>query len=135
VTRSIITWYAFTFEEQLRPSNGTGFDIEHIYAKERHNKEIKLSNQDKLEELGNKILLEKSINIRASDYRFSDKKRYYLGYTDANGKVHQKSIIAEYDYLTQKDDFQEEDLLERNKQIIDKFICYLESENLLLESA
>ena len=49
VTRSIITWYAFTFEEQLRPSNGTGFDIEHIYAKERHNKEIKLSNQDKLE--------------------------------------------------------------------------------------
>ena len=135
VTRSIITWYAFTFEEQLRPSNGTGFDTEHIYAKERHNKEIKLSNQDKLEELGNKILLEKSINIRASDYRFSDKKRYYLGYTDANGKVHQKSIIAEYDYLTQKDDFQEEDLLERNKQIIDKFICYLESENLLLESA
>ena len=135
VTRSIITWYAFTFEEQLRPSNGTGFDIEHIYAKERHNKEIKLSNQDKLEDLGNKILLEKSINIRASDYRFSDKKRYYLGYTDANGKVHQKSIIAEYDYLTQKDDFQEEDLLERNKQIIDKFICYLESENLLLESA
>lgn len=134
VTRSIITWYAFTFEEQLRPSNGTGFDIEHIYAKERHNKEKKLSNQDTLEELGNKILLEKSINIRASDYRFSDKKRYYLGYTDANGKVHQKSIIAEYDYLTQKDDFQEEDLLERNKQIIDKFICYLESENLLLES-
>ncbi|WP_423230552.1 hypothetical protein [Oxobacter pfennigii] len=45
-----------------------------MYAKERHNKGNKLRNPEKLEELGNKILLEKSINIRASDYRFEDKK-------------------------------------------------------------
>lgn len=132
VTRSILTWYAFSFEYQTRPSNGTGFDIEHIYAKERHKKENKLQNPDNLEELGNKILLEKSINIRASDFRFTDKKRYYLGYTDANGKVHNKSMIAEYADLTRKNDFLEKDIIERDKEIHTKFIEYLERENLLI---
>ena len=131
VTRSLITWYAFTFEEQKRPMDATGFDIEHIYAKERHNKENKLQNPDNLEELGNKILLEKSINIRAADYRFNDKKRYYIGYSDAKGKEYKKSIIAEYAYLTQKDDFLEEDIVERDKLIHEKFINYLKVEGLL----
>ena len=131
VTRSLITWYAFTFKEQERPKGTTGFDIEHIYARERHNKENKLKNPENLEELGNKILLEKAINIRASDYRFSDKKRYYSGYGDAKGKKHEASIIAEYAYLTQKDDFTEEDIMIRDKQIHEKFIEYLDTEGLL----
>jgi uncharacterized protein with ParB-like and HNH nuclease domain len=131
VTRSLITWYAFTFEEQKRPKNDDKFEIEHIYAIERHRKENKLKNPDNLEELGNKILLEKTINIRASDYRFNDKKRYYCGYTDAKGKKHDKSIIAEYDYLTQRDDFTEKDILERDRQINKKFIDYLYAEGLL----
>jgi hypothetical protein len=134
VTRSIITWYAFTFDGQKWPSfDDGGFDIEHIYAKERHNKENKLLNPDNLEELGNKILLEKSINIRASDYRFEDKKKYYNGYTDAKGKAHPASMIAEYRELTQKNDFTEDDILERDKRIHDRFIAYLEAEGLLKE--
>jgi hypothetical protein len=131
VTRSILTWYAFTFENQERPNISTGFDIEHIYGRERHNKENKLLNPDNLEDLGNKILLEKSINIRASDYRFSDKKRYYNGYTDSKGRVHSKSIIAEFDALIQKDDFTEDDILFRDKAIQEKFVSYLETEGLL----
>ena len=131
VTRSLLTWYAFTFNDQSRPSNGTGFDIEHIYAKERHKKENKLQHPDNLEELGNKILLEKTINIRASDYRFADKKRYYMGYIDANGKKHSKSIIAEFTYLTEKDDFIEEDIIVRDRNISERFVGYLERENLL----
>jgi hypothetical protein len=132
VTRSLITWYAFTFDGQERPpSDGDGFDIEHIYAKERHNKENKLLNPEHLEELGNKILLEKSINIRASDYKFQDKKRHYNGYTDAKGKVHPASMIAEYPLLTLKDDFSEADIMERDKRIHDRFIDYLETEGLL----
>ena len=84
VTRSLITWYAFTFEGQQRPPHErVSFDIEHIYAKERHNRENKLQDPEKIEELGNKILLEKTINIRASDYRFEDKKKYYYGLVDA----------------------------------------------------
>lgn len=134
VTRSIITWYAFTFLEQRRPSpDYGGFDIEHIYAKERHNKENKLLNPDNLEELGNKILLEKSINIRASDYKFQDKKRYYNGYSDAKGKDHPASMIAEYRELTKKDDFTEADIMKRDKLIHDRFIAYLDAEGLLKE--
>ncbi len=134
VTRSLITWYAFSFEGQKRPpSDSSGFDIEHIYAKERHNKENKLLNPEKIEELGNKILLEKSINIRASDYRFEDKKKYYNGYTDAKGKVHPASIIKEYRHLTQKEDFLEVDIDERDMQIHNKFVEYLRVEGLLKE--
>lgn len=134
VTRSLITWYAFTFEGQKLPSSdSSGFDIEHIYAKERHNKENKLQNPEKLEELGNKILLEKSINIRASDYRFEDKKKYYNGYIDAKGKVHPQSTIEEYRQLTQKEDFSEADIDERDKQIHNKFVEYLRIEGLLNE--
>ncbi len=131
VTRSLITWHAFTFERQARPQDDIGFDIEHIYAKERYNKENRLQNPDNLEELGNKILLEKSINIRASDYRFADKKRYYLGYTDAKGKEHGASIIDEYLYLTQQDDFTENDIMDRDKSIKNKFIEYLRAEDLI----
>lgn len=134
VTRSLITWYAFTFKEQKRPlSNISGFDIEHIYAKERHNKENKLENPNRLEELGNKILLEKSINIRASDYRFEDKKKYYKGYTNAQGKTLPGSMIAEYSQLIKKDDFAEADIIERNKKIHDKFIEFLGKEGLIKE--
>lgn len=131
LTRSLITWYAFTFEAQDRPQTDAKFEIEHIYAKERHNKENKLLKQESLEVLGNKILLEKFINIRASDYRFEDKKRYYLGYTDAKGKYHPPSQIAEYKQLTQKDDFNENDILERDKQIHKKFMQYLADEGLI----
>ena len=37
-----------------------------------------------VEILGNKVLLEKRLNIRASDYRFVDKVKYYKGFTTAN---------------------------------------------------
>lgn len=133
VTRSMLTWYAFTFEAQNRPSSAINFDIEHIYAKERHNKENKLKNPDKLEQLGNKILLEKTINIRASDFRFEDKKKYYSGFTDAKGKTFKGSIIAEYSKLIEKDDFIESDIDERDKKIHNKFVDYLKDENLLIE--
>lgn len=132
VTRSLITWYAYTFKEQKLPSpSSSGFDIEHIYAKERHNKEYKLLNSDKLEALGNKILLEKTINIRASDFRFEDKKKYYLGYENARGKKLSGSMIVEFQHLTQLKDFTENDICKRNKLIHDKFIKYLEDEHLL----
>lgn len=133
VTRSLITWYAYTFEGQRLSSVGSsGFDIEHIYAKERHNKENTLTKTEILEELGNKILLEKSINIRASDYRFEDKKKYYNGYTNAKGKVYHGSEIAEYKELTKLEDFTEIDILRRSQRIHDEFIEYLKKENLIL---
>ena len=77
--------------------------------------------------------IEKSINIRASDYKFQDKKRYYNGYIDAKGKIHPASMIAEYRDLTQKDDFTEDDIMERDRRIHERFITYLEAEKLLKE--
>lgn len=134
VTRSLITWFAFTFDNQVRPAtDNRGFDIEHIYAKERHNRENKLDDPKVLEELGNKILLEKNINIRSSDYRFEDKKKYYTGYIDAKGKNHEGSIIVEFADLVENEDFSEREILERDKRIHDKFVDFLESEDLLLD--
>lgn len=132
LTRSIITWYAFTYRGQRRPSSDkVGFDIEHIYARERHNRDNKLSDPENLEALGNKILLEKSINIRASDYRFGDKKKHYSGYEDSSGKVYPGSGIEEFKELLQKDDFFEDDIIIRDKRIKDRFIEYLRSEDLI----
>ena len=73
ITRSMITWWAFHFENQSLLSMETRFDIEHIYARNRQDKENGLSNPQNLEILGNKVLLEKKLNIRASDYRFEAK--------------------------------------------------------------
>jgi len=131
ITRSLITWYAFTFEDQELPPLNSRFQIEHIYASERHNRENMLINAGNLESLGNKILLERSINIRASDYRFEDKKKFYAGFVDARGKEHPCSMIEEYKTLIQQDDFSEKDILYRDKQIKDAFVEYLYKEDLI----
>ncbi|RRD70733.1 MULTISPECIES: DUF262 domain-containing protein [unclassified Desulfovibrio] len=132
VTRSMLTWYAFKSPEQKLPAPGReSFNIEHIYAKGRYKKENILTDQNILEKLGNKILLERSINIRASDYKFKDKKRYYCGYTDANKKIYHGSDIAEYGILVNMEDFTEHDIRERDKQIHNEFIKYLKDEGLL----
>ena len=76
ITRSMLTWWAFMNPEQKLLNTEIKFDIEHIFPKNRQNKLVNLKN---LESLGNKSLLEKKINIRASDYRFKDKTNYYKG--------------------------------------------------------
>ena len=65
------------------------------YARNRNEKEQSLSNPVKVESLGNKAVLEKRINIRASDYRFEDKKKYYNGYTNGQGKDKEGTIVKE----------------------------------------
>ena len=40
-------------------------------------------------------VLEKRLNIRASDYRFVDKVKYYKGFTTANGQEKNGSQIVE----------------------------------------
>ena len=82
ITKSMLVWWAMNMENQEIPSLSTPFEIEHIYARNRNDKENSLSKASSIELLGNKAILEKRINIRASDYRFEDKKKYYLGYTN-----------------------------------------------------
>ena len=78
---------------------------------------------------GNKALLEKRINIRASDYRFADKKKYYTG-DKRNGKNQHATCNVELIRIANThSDFTERDILERNEEIIDAFIAYLDAKN------
>ena len=129
VTKSMLTWWAFNDAEQGLLAPGTVLEIEHIYARKRSAIDP-LGNADNLEALGNKALLEQRINIRAADYRFCDKSKYYLGSTDGAGKA--GTGIAELRRLaTEKDDFAEADIKERTELIINAFVDYLGDNGLL----
>lgn len=130
-TRSMLVWWAFTDSEQQLLPQDTVLEVEHIYARKR-NEVSPLKNRASLEALGNKAMLEKSINIRAADYKFEDKRKYYKGFTDANGKSHAGTKIHELVQLVDAmDDFDESDIERRTDRIIETFIDYLGSLNLL----
>lgn len=128
ITRAILAWWTFQNDTQELPPLGMPLEIEHIYAKKRHELHP-LQNPKTLEFLGNKTLLEKRINIRAADYRFDDKKISYLG----DGKSKEATFNLELRELAEThNDFTEEDIIKRNEQIFDAFIEYLRGNNLLL---
>lgn len=133
VTKSYITWWAFTFDKQELLSLESSYDIEHIFPKARQQKEASLKDSNAIELLGNKSLLEKRINIRASDYRFTDKKKYYLGFSTPKGEKKGTKVI-ELIELSAKSDFSESEIQQRNDQILDKFIEYLKVNGLLADS-
>lgn len=133
ITKSMITWWAFQDDKQPLLSLETVFEIEHIYARNRQEKENSLQNSSNVESLGNKVLLEKRINIRASDYRFEDKRKYYEGFTNAKGQTKEGTEIVELLTLTtESTDFTEQDILNRYSSMMDCFASYLESNGLIV---
>ena len=132
ITKSMLTWWAYQDQEQILLSPEITLEIEHIYARNRQEKEHSLSNPRNVESLGNKALLEKRINIRASDYRFADKTKYYVGFENARKQKKEGTKIRELRVLADTaTDFTESDIVERNEKIFSEFINYLESNNLL----
>lgn len=132
ITKSMLTWWAINYANQDLPSLETTFDIEHIYARNRNEKEQSLSNPLKVESLGNKAVLEKRINIRASDYRFEDKKKYYNGYTNGQGKDKEGTIIKELiEMSASKSDFTETDIDARRTTMLESFYTFVESNGLM----
>ena len=132
ITKSMITWWAFQDDEQELLSLETIFEIEHIYAKKRQENEQSLKDLKNLEVLGNKALLEKKINIRASDYRIEDKRKYYKGFT--NGKKRKKEgtkIIELLHIANDKLDFTETDITTRNNNILNAFLSFLKENELI----
>ena len=91
-----------------------------------------LENIDNLESLGNKILLEESINIKASDYRFEDKKKIYSG-TQRRGKNQYPSQISEIGELIYLNEFTEKTIEQRSDKILEAFFDFLRIEDLLLD--
>ena len=133
ITKSMLAWWALNNEDQPVLSLETTFEIEHIFAKSRQDKENTLKNSKNLETLGNKSLLEKRINIRASDYRFEDKIKYYQGYTNSRNQYKKGTDITELITLSKtQTDFTEQDIESRNDNIVNSFIAYLKDNDLLL---
>lgn len=132
ITRSILTWWTFKDKKQPIYKLDEKLEIEHIYAKKRQENEKGLKEEWTLEAIGNKALLEKRINIRASDYRFEDKKKYYTGFTTDAGIEKEGTKNRELlNMAKKKEDYTEEDIIDRENRIFKKFVNYLGDMGLL----
>ena len=108
----------------------TRFDTEHIYAQKRMKLGPIGSIQEKIDWLGNKSLLEKEVNIRASDYRFADKAALYKGRQTSKGKNGTR-IYELLELADRQTDFTEDDIVRRNERILNGFVDYLDRCGLL----
>lgn len=132
ITKSMITWWVYQSDKQELITLETVLEIEHIYARNRQDKEQSLTDARNLESLGNKALLEKRINIRAADYRFADKKKYYLGFTNSRNQKKEGTKVQELVELANTaTDFTEDDIKARNTKIMDAFLEFLRSNALI----
>lgn len=132
ITKAMLVWWAYENNNQQLLELSELFEIEHIYARNRQDKEPKLINKENIESLGNKSILEKRINIRASDYRFADKKKYYMGFEDGKKKWKAGTKVYELIELANtNEDFEEKNIEIRIKNMVNRFIDYLAKENLL----
>lgn len=131
ITKSMLVWWAFQDDQQQLIDLDVKIETEHIFARKRAEVEGSLNSRDSLEALGNKAFLEKKINIRASDYRFEDKKKYYAGYTTSRGQARYGTGNNELRVIAaEKNDFSESDIEARTAKIIEGFISYLDKWNL-----
>ena len=132
ITKSMLALRMMLDNEQALPKLSQQFDIEHIYPKKRQENEKGLSDNKQIESLGNKALLEKRINIRASDYRFEDKIKYYNGFTNDKGQRKDGTINLELKNISGKyKEFGKKEILERNNKIIDEFMTLLNKNGLI----
>ena len=131
ITKSMLIWWCMADNSQEQPSLETIFEIEHIYARNRYEMEKSLSSKEIIEMLGNKSILEKRINIRASDYRFGDKVKYYKGYTTSKGDNKEATCVQELKQIAlNKTDFSEGDIKKRTALILDSFCEFLKAQGL-----
>jgi len=129
ITRAMLAWWLFQNANQELPPLDTKLEIEHIYAK-KLTETKPLANVENLELLGNKSLLEKRINIYASNLPFANKKIYYLGETNKKNAMPTFNLEL-LELAKTHDDFTENDIVERNEKIFNSFINYLEENKLL----
>lgn len=132
ITKSMLALRMMLNKEQSYPKLSQQFDIEHIYPRKRQENEKGLSNDRQIDLLGNKSLLEKRINIRASDYRFENKIKYYQGFDNSRGQriggtenLELKNISNVYKK------FGEKEIVERTDLFIDDFMNLLDKNGLI----
>ena len=132
ITKSMLALRMMLNKEQSYPKLSQQFDIEHIYPRKRQENEKGLSNNRQIDLLGNKSLLEKRINIRASDYRFEDKIKYYQGFVNSRGQriggtenLELKNISNVYKKCGEKE------IVDRTDLFIDDFMNLLDKNGLI----
>lgn len=130
ITKSMLAWWAFQDDGQELISLETVLEVEHIYARNRYDNDKSLSDVRNLEALGNKALLEKRINIRAADYRFSDKVKYYQGFTNSRNQQKEGTQNHELILLSSAEDFTEADIVKRTDDIMSAFVAFLKDNDL-----
>ena len=130
ITKSMLAWWAFQYDSQELISLETVLEAEHIYARNRYENDKSLSDVRNLEALGNKALLEKRINIRAADYRFADKIKYYQGFTNSRNQQKEGTQNHELILLSTADDFTEADIVRRTEDIMSTFVAFLKDNDL-----
>lgn len=131
ITKSMLAWWAFQDKEQDLLSLEQPLELEHIYARKR-NEVSPLVNQKNFDALGNKSLLEKRINIRAADYAFKDKRKYYKGFVGLKNKKREGTQIHELIAMADSQrGFTEADIEARTNRIIQSFVAYLETWGLI----
>lgn len=134
ISKSMLVWWAFQDADQKLLDSDLKLELEHIYAKRRAQFEDGLIRKENIESLGNKAILEKKINIRASDYRFADKKSHYLGREAKSEQARKGTANAELRKLAaSKEDFVEKDIVARNEQILHMFLKELNDCGLLAD--
>lgn len=132
ITKSLLAWWAYQNDKQDLLKLDEVLEIEHIYARKRQEVEQALLDPKNLESLGNKALLEKTVNIRAADYRFQDKAQYYNGFTNDKGKYRPGTEVVELkELVSEKQDFEEQDIIDRNSKIEQSFLLFLKDNDLL----
>lgn len=134
ITRSMVTWFTYTFPNQALLDVNDTFHLEHIFSKKRQEMEGSLKNSSTIELLGNKILLEGDINVRASDYRFEDKKKIYSG-EQRRGKNKNASKVYEIHQILKLEAFGEPQINQRNNEILDRFFKFLHEQDLINQSS
>ena len=133
ITKSMLVWWAFDDENQSLIPLESPLEIEHIVSKKRQEKQRIFKDNHFLESLGNKSILEKRINIQASDYRFSDKVQYYLGFPN-NVPKKKREPTQVYELLAMahsRQDFVQQDVKDRRNRMINRFIDYLRENDLI----
>ena len=78
-------------------------------------------------------MLEKRVNIRASDYQLKDKRKYYEGYVNDKGVQVSGTAVRELVEIARCGNFAEGDIEARTERIITTFVEWLGKLGLLGE--
>lgn len=122
----ILNWWTFCKDNQPLPPFKELFQVEHIFAK----KNIATDNMrstEWIDSLGNLALLEQSINSKASNKGFADKRQYYLGTNKRKGTINQELVHLAETHET----FTEHDIKKRDKEIKSAVFEFIKQEGFL----